>query len=81
MSLLCRYFLNFAQSHNATYSADGIHVCCMVISALIHGGDNVKGMEYDAEKNVAFQKKVGDEYVKAATAAKDAWVDEVTISE
>lgn len=75
-----RYFRNFAQANNATYSADGIHVCCMTVSALVHGGDNVKGMEYDPAANAAFQKKLGDEYVKAATAAKDAWVDDVVIA-
>ena len=52
----------------------------MTVSALVHGGDNVKGMEYDPAANVAFQKKLGDEYVKAATAAKDAWVDDVVIA-
>ena len=40
----------------------------------------MKGMEYDPAANAAFQKKLGDEYVKAATAAKDAWVDDVVIA-
>ena len=37
----CRYFKNFAQAYNATHAAEGVHVCCMTVSGLVFGGDNV----------------------------------------
>ena len=73
-----RYFRNFAQSHNATYAPEGIHVCCFTVSTLVFGSDMVPGE--DSDENKAIKKKIGDAYLAQAVAAKDAWVDEVVVN-
>ena len=72
-------FKNFAESAHATYSAEGIRVCCVTVSGLTYGGDNVKG-DHDAAANARWKLKLGDSYVSLAARATEGWEAEVVVS-
>jgi len=68
------YFRNFAQSASATHKGAGVHVCCMTVMSMINS-DLIKDVADDA----AFRVVCGDAYLRAATADKADWVDEVQV--
>ena len=78
------YFKNFAEAGLATFSKEGIHVCCFTICDLVFGGDNIVGEpgKYGKETGAAaaFRKKLTSTVVATAEATQEKWVPEVVIA-
>ncbi len=55
-------------------------MCSFTVKSLVFGGDNIPGDAPDDAANDAFKAKIGEAYAKAATEAKEDWVDEVELS-
>lgn len=68
------YYKNFAESQHATFSASGIHVCCLTICGAV-GGTKA----HNAPADVDFNQKVGNTYATVALAPRPLWVPEIKI--
>jgi len=74
------YFKNFAEAANATFSKEGIHVCTMVVSGAVYGGDQLSVPDPNPEESKKFRHLIGSTYVEQAEAAPANWKDSVNLA-
>ena len=72
------YQKNFAQSHHASYSKQGIHVCCLVICGVVLGSKTVE--QFGLKGEDSFKGKVRDAFATILSASKDTWTADMVVA-